>query len=220
MQCTLGPVKLVRQWREIERSLPENWGTARFQLTADDEDKAKRAAALLGSINPGRRGRTVRFYAARRGGGPTPGAIERLLPRLDEKRVGGKLELVGTDEAEAQPEISQASLAETWDEALDALPDDWSDIYAEVELVSSDWLERAALLLAPVNPARFSDKPVLRFRVARVQGYGASPKMTRRCLERLDQEEIRGELRILRVLSGTEHVATQGPVWYAEGRAV
>ncbi len=141
-------------------------------------------------------------------------------PGSTQARVGGTLELVGTDEAETQAEISRASLAETWDEALDALPDDWSDIYAEVELVSSDWLERAALLLAPVNPARFSDKPVLRFRVARVQGYGASPEMTRRCLERLDQEGIRGELRILRVLSGTEHVATQGPVWYAEGRAV
>lgn len=214
-------MKLVRQWREIERSLPENWGTARFRLTADDEDKAERAAALLAPINPGRRGKTVRFYAARGGAGPSPDAVERLLPRLDAERVRGTLELVGTDEAEAQAaEISRASLAETWDEALDALPADWSDIYAEVELVSSDWLERAALLLAPVNPARFGDKPVLRFRVARVQGYGASPEMTRRCLERLDQEEIRGELRILRVLSGTEHVATQGPVWYAEGRAV
>jgi hypothetical protein len=213
-------VKLVRQWREIERSLPENWGTARFRLTADDEDKARRAAALLAPINPGRRGKTVRFYAARRGAGASPGAVERLLPRLDQERVGGTLELVGTDEAEAQAEISRASLAETWNVALEALPDDWSDIYAEVELVSSDWLERAALLLAPVNPARFGGKPVLRFRVARLQGYGASPEMTRRCLERLDQESIRGELRILRVLSGTEHVATQGPVWYAEGRAV
>ena len=220
MQCTLGPVKLVRQWREIERSLPENWGNARFRLTADDEDKAERAAALLAPINPGRRGKTVRFYAARRGAGPSPDAVERLLPRLDAERVRGTLELLGTDEAEARAEISRASLAETWDEALDALPADWSDIYAEVELVSSDWLERAALLLAPVNPARAGGKPVLRFRVARVQGYGASPEMTRRCLERLDHEGIRGELRILRVLSGTEHVATQGPVWYAEGRAV
>lgn len=213
-------MKLVRQWREIERSLPENWGNARFRLTVDDEDKAERAAALLAPINPGRRGKTVRFYAARRGAGPSSDAVERLLPRLDEERVQGKLELVGTDEAAAQAEISRASLAEAWDAALEALPGDWSDIYAEVELVSSDWLERAALLLAPVNPARFGDKPVLRFRVARVQGYGASPEMTRRCLERLDQEGIRGELRILRVLSGTEHVATQGPVWYAEGRAV
>jgi hypothetical protein len=213
-------VKLVRQWREIERSLPENWGNARFRLTADDEVRARRAATLLAPINPGRRGKTVRFYAARRGAGPSPDTVERLLPRLDEERVGGKLELVGTDEAEATAEISPSSLGETWDAALESLPADWSDIYAEVELVSSDWLERAALLLAPVNPARVGGKPVLRFRVARVQGYGASPVMTRRCLERLDQEGIRGELRILRVLSGTEHVATQGPVWYAEGRAV
>jgi hypothetical protein len=213
-------VKLVRQWREIERSLPENWGDARFRLTVDDEDKAGRAAVLLAPINPGRRGQTVRFHTARGGAGPSPDTVERLLRRLDEERVRGTLELVGTDEAEAQPEVSRGSLAEAWDAALEALPADWSDIYAEVELLSSDWLERAALLLAPVNPARFDGRPALRFRVAREQGYGASPGMTRRSLERLDQEGIRGELRILRVLSGTEHVATQGPVWYAGGRAV
>jgi hypothetical protein len=220
MQCTLGPVKLVRQWREIERSLPENWGNARFRLTVDDEDKVERAAVLLAPINPGRRGKSVRFYAARKGAGPFPDMVERLLRRLDEERIGGKLELIGTDEAETQRKISRASLAETWDVALERLPPDWSDIYAEIELVSSDWLERAALLLAPVNPARVGDRPVLRFRVAREQGFGASPGMTRRCLERLEQEGIRGELRIVRVLSGTEHVATQGPVWYVEGRAV
>jgi hypothetical protein len=213
-------VKLVRQWREIERSLPENWGDARFRLTVDDEDKAGRAAVLLAPINPGRRGQTVRFHTARGGAGPSPDTVERLLRRLDEERVRGTLELVGTDEAEAKPEVSRGSLAEAWDAALEALPADWSDIYAEVELLSSDWLERAALLLAPVNPARFDGRPALRFRVAREQGYGASPGMTRRSLERLDQEGIRGELRILRVLSGTEHVATQGPVWYAGGRAV
>jgi hypothetical protein len=213
-------VKLVRQWREIERSLPENWGTARFRLTIDDEDKAERAAVLLAPINPGRRGRSVRFDAARRGAGPSPTMIERLLRRLDEERSEGELELIGTDEAEGQPELSHAALAATWDAALETLPPDWSDIYAEIELVSSDWLERAALLLAPVNPARVGDKPVLRFRVAREQGYGASPRMTRQCLERLDQEGIRAQLRIVHVLSGTEHVATQGPVWYVEGRAV
>jgi hypothetical protein len=44
--------------------------------------------------------------------------------------------------------------------------------------------------------------------------------MTRRCLERVDQESIRAELRILRVLSDTDPVHTQGPVWYVEGRSV
>ena len=90
-------MKLVRQWREIERSLPENWGDARFRLTVDDEDKAGRAAVLLAPINPGRRGQTVRFHTARGGAGPSPDTVERLLRRLDEERVRGTLELVGTD---------------------------------------------------------------------------------------------------------------------------
>ena len=44
--------------------------------------------------------------------------------------------------------------------------------------------------------------------------------MARRCLERLDEEEIGGELEILRVLSDTDAVATQGPVWRVGGKAV
>jgi hypothetical protein len=44
--------------------------------------------------------------------------------------------------------------------------------------------------------------------------------MTRRCLERLDEEGIPGQLRILRALSDTDPVYTQGPVWYVEGKAV
>ena len=92
---------------------------------------------------------------------------------------------------------SRAS-AEAWDEALAALPPDWSDLYAEVELTSTDHLERAALLLSPINPARYGDSPALRFRVARTFGYGASPAMVRRCLERMDAEGIRAQVRILR----------------------
>ena len=44
--------------------------------------------------------------------------------------------------------------------------------------------------------------------------------MTRRCFERLDEEEIRARVQILRALSDTNPVATQGPVWYVEGKAV
>jgi len=44
--------------------------------------------------------------------------------------------------------------------------------------------------------------------------------MAGRSLERLDEEGIRGEVRILRALSDTRPVATQGPVWYVDGRAV
>ena len=63
-------------------------------------------------------------------------------------------------------------------------------------------------------------KPGFRFRVARRFGYGVSAEMARRCLERLDEEGIRGVVRVLWALSDTEPVQTQGPVWYAEGRSV
>ena len=44
--------------------------------------------------------------------------------------------------------------------------------------------------------------------------------MTERCLQRLDGEGIRGDFRVLWALSDTNPVYTQGPVWYAGGRAV
>jgi hypothetical protein len=213
-------MSLAGDWQELERDLPADWSTVRLRLTIPDEGDCDSAAALLGPANPGRRGKLIRFYAARRGAGPSADAIRSLLRRIDSRGIRGELELVGVDEAEPEPEISRATLVAAWDAASAALPPDWTDLYAEVELVSSDWLERAALLMAPVNPARYGGTPGFRFRVASSFGYGASPEMTRRCLERVDQEGIRGELRILRVLSDTRPVYTQGPVWYVEGRSV
>jgi len=217
----LRSVSLVDQWQEILAGLPENWADARLRLTVEGDDAAK-AAANLGPLNPAQRGNTVRFYVTRRGAGASPALVERLLARIDQGRIPGTLELVAAGEATepAAVELKRETLAATWDAELAALPPDWSDIYAEVELVSSDWLERAALLMAPVNPARYGGTPGFRFRVARVFGYGASPDMTRRCLERVDQEQIGGQLRILRVLSDTKPVYTQGPVWYVGGRSV
>jgi hypothetical protein len=169
---------------------------------------------------PGRRGKRLRFFAARRGAGPSPGQVERALRRLDDEGISGELELLASGEAATVPPTSQATLAASWDEELRGLPRDWSDLYAELELTSTDYLERAALLLAPVNPARFGGKPAFRFRCARQFGYGASPEMVRRCLERLDREGIRGEVRVLYALSDTKPVATQGPVWYVGGKTV
>jgi hypothetical protein len=213
-------MRLVDQWREIMGGLPEGWGDARLRLTVADPEDCDRAAAVLAPLNPGRRGKVLRFFAARRGGGPSPDVVTRLLRRLDADGIRGELELVGSEEAVSVPTVSRQMLAATWDELVAGLPPDWSDLYAEVEFVSTDYLERAALLLAPLNPARYGDEVGFRFRVARRFGYGASPEMARRCLERLDQEDIRGQVRILYALSDTKPVATQGPVWYVGGRAV
>ena len=117
-------------------------------------------------------------------------------------------------------DVPRLRLADAWAEAVAALPPDWSDLYCELELASSDHLQRAALLLAPVNPARVPDRSAFRFRVAHTFGYGASPQMTLRCFERLDQEGIPGRLTILHILSDTHNVDTQGPVWRVGGKAV
>jgi hypothetical protein len=214
-------VGLVEQWRDIERSLPDGWSDARLALTVADERDAERAVAMLGPANPGRGGSRIRFYTTRVGAGLAPDALARLLRRIDEERIEADLELVsaGTPEP-APPRASRPTLAESWDAAIAGLPEDWSDIYGEIELYSTDYLEPGALALAPLNPARFDGKPAFRFRCARRFGYGASPGMVRRCLERLDERDIRGEVKILRVLSDTKPVGTQGPVWYVGGRSV
>ena len=213
-------VRLVDQWRRIERELPENWADARLSLTVEDDEQRGRAMAALAPLAPGRGGRTIRFYVARRGAGPDVEAVRRALARADVRRVAGTLELVAAGEPELQPETKRATLAATWDAELAALPDDWSDIYAELELRSGGHLERAALLCSPLNPARFGGRPGFRFRCARNFGYGASPEMVRRCLERLDETNIRGTVKVLRALSDTDPVGTQGPVWYVGGKSV
>jgi hypothetical protein len=148
--------------------------------------------------------------------------VLRLLARLDAERLDGRLELAKPAESTASAGVRsrRPALAEQWQQSLAALPPDWSDLYAEVEVDSSDYLERGALLLAPVNPARVPGQQAYRFRVARTFGYGASGEMTRRCLERLDGEQISGRFRVLWALSDTKPVYTQGPVWYVGGRAV
>ncbi len=74
--------------------------------------------------------------------------------------------------------------------------------------------------MSPLNPARYDSTPGFRFRCARVYGYGASPGMVRRCFARLDERVIPGTVRILRVLSDSKPVGTQGPVWYVGGKVV
>jgi hypothetical protein len=216
----LRPVKLADRFNEIERELPGDWSDATLLLTVADDARCDRAAALLGPANPGKLGKKVRFGTTRRGGGIAPEGIRRLLRRIDTEGIQGDLELVGAREAAPAELRTRESLRDQWKRALDGLPSDWSDLYGEVRFDSTDYLERAALLLAPVNPARFGGANALRFRSAHHFGYGVSPEMATRCFERCDDEGMTGEVEILRALSDTNPVGTQGPVWLVGGRAV
>jgi len=216
----LRAVRLVDRFNEIERELPADWAEATLVLAVTDNAQSDRAAALLGPANPGRRGKSVRFTTARRGGSVAPDGLRRLLRRLDDEGIRGALELVRATEASPGELRRTESLRDQWKRALGALPADWSDVYAEVRFASTDYVERGALLLAPVNPARHGGATALRFRSAHHFGYGVSPEMAARCFERCDEDGMTGEVEILRALSDTNPVGTQGPVWLVGGRAV
>jgi hypothetical protein len=211
---------LVDQWNGVENALDPKWRDARLELAVDDGARIGRAAALLGPASPGRMGSVIRFTVGRGGAFVGPEAARRMLKRIDDEGIAGTLTLVSSDAAAPEPAISRASLAAEWDAAIAVLPSDWSDLLCELELTSSDHIEKGALLLSPLNPIQGTGRPGFRFRCAHTFGYGASPEMVRRCLARLDGERIPGEVRVLRAMSDTHPVATQGPVWRIGERAV
>jgi hypothetical protein len=214
-------MRLAERWNELQRGLDPRWTDARLLLRVDDEARVQRALALLGPATPGRSGREIRFFVSRSGSGVAPDAVRRMLRRIDGEGIGASLDLVSSDAAPAAPEIARRTLAGEWEAALATLPSDWSDVLAELELTSSDHIERAALLTAPMNSLQAgTGKPAFRFRVASHFGYGAAPELVRRLLERLDEAGIPGHVRILRALSDTHPVGTQGPVWHVGGRHV
>jgi hypothetical protein len=213
-------MELVEQWRRIREQLPPEWNEARLTLTVPRADERARVAALLGPANPGLSADGLNLYVSRAGGGINPDNLAKLLDKVDDEGLRGTLTLKGVVERAPDERRAPERLAEAWQRELAALPPDWSDLFCEIELDSSDHLDQGALLLAPVNPARVPGRSAFRFRVAHRFGYGASPEMTARCLQRLDEEGITGRLTILHVLSDTHNVDTQGPVWRVGGRAV
>jgi hypothetical protein len=214
-------MRLAEQWNAIEQGLDPRWSDARLELAIADGRQRTRALALLAPAGPGGIGATIRFFATRGGVGVGPEAVRNLLRRLDEEDISGALDCISSLEAPVVEAIPRASLATDWDAALAHLPEDWSDLLCELELTSTDHIEPGALLLAPLNPIQV-DTGLLgfQFRAAHTFGYGASAGIVRRCLGRLDDAEIPGEVRILRALSDSHPVATQGPVWYIGGKAV
>lgn len=209
----------ARTWSQLEAHLPAGWSEARVSLRVEDAAQQARAGAILGPLNPGRTDTSFVFRLVAGGGTNGSDAVRRALAKLADERVPFVMLLldaaVTTTPAAAAKHAGSLALA--WDAAQLTIPSDWSDVYGEVEIESSDLLDRAALLLGPINPHRNAEANAFRFRAARIAGYGASPGMVRRCLERLDDDGIPGTVTILRALCETRPVATQGPQWVEGG---
>jgi hypothetical protein len=217
-QCTFRGVSLVGQWHDLQAELPEGWTSAALRLELRDREATDSAAALLGPAQPYRAEPTVlRISVTLDGSATAPHGVTRLLARIDVARLGGTLQLAGTHTARPRAEREVRPLVDSWDAALAELPADWSALFCELELLSSDYIDRAAVLCIQMNPRRDGARTAMRFRAARLAGYGAAPGMVRRCLERCDGESIRGSVTVLRALSDVHLAATQGPVWLHDG---
>jgi hypothetical protein len=203
-------VPLVERWNHVESGLDPRWTEVTLSLAIRDDAARSRAAALLGPAGPGVGGSEIRFTVSTQGAGIGPEAARRLLRRIDEEGILGRLELVESRGARRAPEQPARSLPAEWDAALEALPSDWSDLVVELDLDSSADVDRAAVLCAPLNPIQSTGRPGFRFRCASERGYGASAGMVGRCLARLDEAGITGRVRITRALSDVHPVGTQG----------
>jgi len=203
-------VPLVDRWNHVERALDPRWTEVTLSLAINDDAARSRAAALLGPAGPGIGNKQIRFTVSTKGNGIGPEAARRLLGRIDQERIVGRLELVEILGMRPEEEQSDTSLADAWQAALGTLPSDWSDLVAELELDSSADVDRGAVLCAPINPIQSTGRPGFRFRCASQRGYGASAGMVGRCLARLDEAGITGRVRITRALSDVHPVGTQG----------
>jgi hypothetical protein len=208
---------VARQWETIGSELPGNWARVSLRLELPDRTAADQASAALGPAGPYRVSPTVvQFSVARDGSSLGPDQARKLLGRVPR----GTLSLSSQQAAAAPVRRATVSLVESWDAAVATLPADWSDLYGEIELESTDFVEPAAVLCVQMNPRRDGSRAAFNFRAARRAGYGVSPQMARRCLERCDENGIRGSVSVLRVLSDTHLVATQGPVWLSQGKTL
>ena len=223
----LTAVRLVDQWQALERRLPATWESVELRLRTEQPDELSEAARILGPVNVGHVGQELAFTIRRTGSAAGPETARRLFARLDAARIWCELEQGAVADAGDRPSApadepaqTPGALAEQWDHALEDLPRDWSDLLCVLGLESSALLPRAALLTAPINPTRDRDNVGFTFRCARRAGYGVSPAMARRCFERLDGEGIAGTVAVLRTLSDTDNVGTQGAVWYVGGKVL
>jgi hypothetical protein len=211
-------VSVAEQWKAIGSELPSGWTQARLRLALRDRATTDRAAAMLGPAGAYRAAPTVLlFTVARDGTATSPDNLTRLLRKVP----NGALSLSGSKAEETEtPARAITTLTESWDRAIAGLPADWSDMYVEVSFTSTDFVEPAAVLCVQCNPRRDGTRAAFRFRCARVRGYGVSPEMARRCLERCDAARIQGSVTVLRAVSGSDHVGTQGPVWLEDGKTL
>jgi hypothetical protein len=102
-------------------------------------------------------------------------------------------------------------LAETFNEVLESLPDDWTDLSFDLRIHDETRYIEAASYLVTANPQPYSRHSWhWRLFVAHRFGHAAAAPVVHGTLRLLDQAGIRGELALREVRTGRHEVA---PMW-------
>ena len=99
------------------------------------------------------------------------------------------------------------SLAEEFQEVVDSLPPDWSDLQFDLRIEDEDRYIEAATILAQINAQGYGKHDWhWRVAVAHEFGHAAAPETVRGTLAILDDIRITGEMAVREVRSGRVEV--------------
>ena len=99
------------------------------------------------------------------------------------------------------------ALAEDFQEIVDSLPDDWTDLQLDLRIRDEERYVEAATILVQINAQPYSQHDWhWRLPVAHEFGHAAAPETAHGTLELLDRDRIEGELAVREVRSGRVEV--------------
>jgi hypothetical protein len=99
------------------------------------------------------------------------------------------------------------ALAEDFQEILDSLPSDWTDLELDLRIADEGRYIEAAVLLSEVNAQPYSKADWhWRILVAHSFGHAAAAETVKGALAKLDAEGIEGEIRLREVREGRAEV--------------
>jgi hypothetical protein len=99
------------------------------------------------------------------------------------------------------------ALADDFQEILDALPSDWTDIELDLRIADEERYIEAAVILSQINAQPYSKSDWhWRILVAHSFGHAAAAETVSGALARLDAEGIDGEMRLREVREGRAEV--------------
>jgi hypothetical protein len=103
--------------------------------------------------------------------------------------------------------LAPMGLAATFQEIVDSLPDDWTDLELDLRIFDERRYVDAAVLLVMCNAQPYSKHDWhWRLVVAHRFGHGAAAQVVRASLRLLDEAEIDGELAVREVRAGRAEV--------------